>query len=77
MVATVLAAARQDAGLSQRSLAQLLGKAHSHVSLIETGQRRVEALELYRMAKAFGMPPAVLFEVIAKKLESMEAGGPS
>lgn len=72
VVACVLREARQEAGLSQRSLAQRLGKANSHVSKIESGLRRVDALELYRIADAFGLPPLALFERIAAELFAPE-----
>ncbi|MFZ4605394.1 MAG: helix-turn-helix domain-containing protein [Caulobacter sp.] len=75
VIACVLREARQEAGLSQRSLAQRLGKANSHVSKIESGLRRVDALELYRIADAFGLPPSTLFERVASRL-SEPASGP-
>ena len=65
VVANVLREGRQEAGLSQRSMAQRLGKANSHVSKIESGLRRVDALELYRIADALGLPPLTLFERVA------------
>lgn len=68
VVAGVLREAREEAGLSQRSLARRLGKANSHVSKIESGLRRVDALELYRIADAFGLPPTTLFERVASRL---------
>lgn len=65
--------ARKDAGLSQRDLAARIGKCPSHVGMIERGQRRIDALELYRMAKAFAIDPAELFGRIAQRIETEAA----
>lgn len=56
-----LIAARRQAGLSQRDLAARLGKCCSHVSRIESGQRRVDVLEFYLIARSLGAEPAELF----------------
>ena len=53
----VIVEARRAAGLPQRALAERLGKAHSHVSMIERGQRRLDSLELYRIARCLGIRP--------------------
>jgi len=67
----ILIEARRHAGVSQRALADKLGKAASHVTMIERGQRRVDALELYRVAKALDVDPVELFRRIAFSLESL------
>jgi ribosome-binding protein aMBF1 (putative translation factor) len=61
--------ARRRAGLSQRQLAAAIGRAQSHIGLIERGQRRVDALEMYYFAKAMGFPPLALFAEIVLHLE--------
>ena len=61
--------ARRDANLSQAELAAQLGKAKSHVGMIERGQRRIDTLELYSMALAFGVDPGVFFSAIARRLD--------
>lgn len=48
--------AREAAGLSQEDVAQKLGVPRPAVSQIENGHRRVEALELARLAKLYGRP---------------------
>ncbi|CAN7575369.1 helix-turn-helix transcriptional regulator [Phenylobacterium sp. LjRoot219] len=68
----VLATARKRAGVTQRGLADRLGKASSHVQRIEGGQRRVDALELYQIAKLLQVDPGELFEQIAAKLDELE-----
>ena len=70
----VLTAARQEGGLSQAALALRLGRAKSHISRIEQGQRRVDSLELVRIAYALRMAPEELFTRILDALR--EAGLP-
>ena len=67
----VLIEARREAGISQRVLAQRLGKCGSHVARIEAGQRRVDALELYHMAKALGRTPTELFACITESVDAV------
>lgn len=71
----VLVRARRRSGLSQRALAARLGKSQSHVNLIERGQRRVDSLELYFIAKALSLRPEVLFAEIAASLEAAALAG--
>lgn len=65
--------ARRTAGLSQAQLAERLGKAKSHVAMIERGQRRIDSLELYAMAQAFGLEPTAFFATIARRLDAFSA----
>ena len=46
-------AAREETGLSQEQVAKQLGIPRSAVSQMESGNRRVEAIELGRMAKLY------------------------
>lgn len=64
-----VATARNDTGLTQAQLAQHVGLERSSLAKIETGSRRVSALELARIAEALGQriewfisapPPAVV-----------------
>ena len=48
--------ARQEAGLDQIKVAKLLGKTQSHVSKVETGQRRIDIVELKEFAKIYKKP---------------------
>lgn len=70
----VIVEARSEAGLSQRGLAARLGKSASHISMIEAGQRRVDALELYRLANCLGLEPAALVRRISRRLDALAAG---
>lgn len=46
--------ARLEAGLTQTEVAKKLGRPQSHVSNVETGQQRVDIVELKRFAKMYG-----------------------
>ena len=46
--------ARLDAGLTQVQVAKKLKRPQSHVSNIESGQQRVDVVELKRFAKLYG-----------------------
>ena len=46
--------ARFDAGLSQVQVAKKLKRPQSHISNIESGQQRVDVVELGRFAKMYG-----------------------
>ena len=48
--------ARQEAGLDQKAVAKLLGKTQSYVSKIESGQRRVDVLQLKEFTKIYKKP---------------------
>ena len=72
-VREVLVEARRAAGLSQRDLAAALGKASSHVSMIERGQRRVDLLEFHRIARALRCDPASLYAAVEARLATLEA----
>ena len=69
---SVLVGHRKAAGLSQRQLAARLGRAASHVGLIEAGQRRIDTLELLRIARCLGVDPARLFEAMVHSVADLE-----
>ena len=46
--------AREEAGLTQVQVAKKLKRPQSHVSNIESGQQRVDVVELQRFAKMYG-----------------------
>lgn len=45
--------ARQEAGLDQVDVAKLLGKTQSHVSKVESGQRRIDIVALKEFARIY------------------------
>lgn len=54
VVLTRLKKARLDAGLTQAEVAKKLGHHQSYVSKIESGERRVDVVELNKFAKLYG-----------------------
>jgi len=66
-VGDALATARERAGLTQQELAKRLRKPQSFVSNYESGQRRIDVLELIRIAHELGVDPAKVFvDVLAR-----------
>jgi len=62
----VIVRLRQEQGLSQRALAERLGKPRSFVSKIENKERRLDLVELAVIARAMGLSAeAVMSEVAA------------
>lgn len=53
---TLLRQIRLDAGLRQVDLAERLGQPQSFVSKYESGERRLDLLELWRICEAVGIP---------------------
>lgn len=49
-----LRAARRTAGLSQQKVGKVLGMSQSQVSKIERGERRIDPVELKRLARLYG-----------------------
>ncbi|PFG62164.1 helix-turn-helix protein [Thioclava sp. ES.031] len=55
--------ARHESGLTQRDLAKKLGCLPATVANIETGQRRIDVIELIALADALEVPARDLFEI--------------
>jgi len=51
-----LQAARMEAGLTQEEVAKLLGKPQSFISKSESGERRVDVVELRHFAEIYQKP---------------------
>lgn len=66
---TVLIEARHEADLTQRQLAERLGVPRSVVSKSETGERRIDPLEVYEWAKACGADPKAFFIRFVRAVE--------
>ena len=58
---SVLVAAREQAGLTQRDLAMRLKRPHSFVGRMEAGERRVDVIEFIEIARVLGVNPKDLF----------------
>ncbi len=50
---TLLRQAREEAGLTQIQAGEKIGRPQSHISMIESGQQRVDVIELKRFAKIY------------------------
>jgi transcriptional regulator with XRE-family HTH domain len=48
-----LRAARKEAGLDQEAVAKVLGVTQSYISKIESGQRRIDIVQLKAFAKIY------------------------
>jgi transcriptional regulator with XRE-family HTH domain len=77
----VLVAARLASGLSQKEVAQRIGRSASHVTLIESGQRRVDLLEFCTLAKALGIDAGAAVHEMSERIDRVRAtsgsGAPS
>jgi transcriptional regulator with XRE-family HTH domain len=53
----MLIAAREDAGLTQQKLANVLRRHQSFISKYEGGERRLDVIEFVQICRAIGVPP--------------------
>jgi transcriptional regulator with XRE-family HTH domain len=60
--------ARNELGLTQRDLAERLGKPRSFVSKIETRERRLDFVEFVAVARALGVDPGLLVDRVIAAL---------
>jgi transcriptional regulator with XRE-family HTH domain len=59
---TALRRARERAGLTQLEVARRLGTYASYVSKCESGERRVDVVELAEFCRVYGVPLAEILE---------------
>lgn len=67
----MLIEARKQAGLSQRELADRLGKPRSFVSKLESRERRLDIVEFVALTRALGLDTAMVAGQIADALPSL------
>ena len=67
---SVLRSTREQAGLRQEDVAERLGRPQSFVSKYESGERRLDILELYDVCEALGTSMAGFVESLEKKLKT-------
>ena len=70
---SLLRECRQDAGLMQRSLADALGRTQGYVSKVESGELRVDILELRRFCAVFGITLAQFSRRLEQRLSGLKA----
>ena len=63
-----LVAMRKQAGLTQRDLARKLGREHSFVWRIETGERRLDVVEFLWVCQALGQDAAAVYRHLAQAI---------
>jgi HTH-type transcriptional regulator/antitoxin HipB len=66
----VLVRARERAGLKQAEVAARLGLPASYLSKIESGTRRLDVIELIRIAEAIGADAAEIIAEVQRVLSS-------
>ena len=66
-VAVVIAAARKEAGLTQRDVASGLKRPHSVIGMIESNQRQVNMPEFIAIAEVIGADPVDLFRRVLRE----------
>jgi len=59
---TILVAHRERAGITQSSIAEILGVPQSFVSKYESGERRVDVVEFVQICQAIGVKPGKVIE---------------
>jgi transcriptional regulator with XRE-family HTH domain len=64
----VLVRARERARLKQADVAARLGLPASYLSKIESGTRRLDVIELIRIAEAMGIDPAEIVSEVAEAI---------
>ena len=67
-----LVKARTDAGLTQRALAKCLKVPHSWVAKVESGERRIDLIEMCLLFSACGVDPGTVCERLALQIVSIQ-----
>jgi transcriptional regulator with XRE-family HTH domain len=63
----LIVGAREEAGLTQTQLAELLGRPQSFVSKYETGERRIDIEEFIQISEALSIDPSDLVRRLVKE----------
>lgn len=66
-LAAMLVELRKKAGLRQVDLAKKLGVYQSWVTHLESGQRRIDVIELIELGKVIGFDPADVVRRLSKR----------
>jgi transcriptional regulator with XRE-family HTH domain len=61
---------RNEAGLTQRDLANRMGREQSFIWRIETGERRIDIIEFAWLCKAVGKDPTMVYATIMTHLQN-------
>lgn len=71
----VLGEVRSKAGVTQRELARRLDRAHSYVSRIEKGDRRIDVPEMIQWCEVLGADPVDVMRRIVQASSRLPRGG--
>ncbi len=63
---------RKAAGLTQRELAERLGRERSFVGRIELGERRLDVVEFFWVSRACGQEPATISAELMREFARLE-----
>lgn len=66
-VMAVLTEVRQKADVTQRELARRIGRAHSYVSRIEKGDRRLDVPEMIQWCEVLDADPVAIMRKIVQR----------
>lgn len=69
LLLSLLIAARKEKGITQAEVAAALGKPQSFVAKYETGERRIDIVELVDIARVLGVSPT---EIVAQIVSASE-----
>ena len=64
-------AARKSAGITQTELAKLLRCQQSLIARMESGQRRIDAVDIVRWARAVGADPKVFIDTVIENYDDL------
>ena len=70
-VGIVIRRMRKEKGLSQEVFSGLAGIARSHLSMIESGDKKANFETLWKIANAFNIPPHELVRIIEEVSEEI------
>ena len=63
---------REEAGLTQRQLAERLNREHSLVSRLEQGERRLDLIEFFWLCKACDSNPEKVTRELLRQFEKIQ-----
>ena len=69
----MLVAMREKAGVTQRKLAEKLGREHNMIGRLELGERRLDVVEFYWLCKACGANPEKTATDLMRRLAAIES----
>ena len=74
VLGALLAETRERLGVRQAVVAQRLGLPASWLSKIESGTRRIDPVELVRIAEAMGADPGEIIRELQRRLDAQRPG---